>query len=90
MPKRYGREFRRAICERLVAGERGPTRAWTGAAADRAWPYALGGPTEIGNIVWLCPRHNQAKGVDVRLYPWEKGWPEWLDDQLQRVARLLR
>ena len=22
MPKRYGREFRRAICERLVAGER--------------------------------------------------------------------
>jgi hypothetical protein len=22
MPKRYGREFRRAICERLVVGER--------------------------------------------------------------------
>ena len=22
MPKRYGREFRRTICERLVAGER--------------------------------------------------------------------
>lgn len=61
-----------------------------GAAADHAWPYALGGPTIVGNIVWLCRRHNASKGVDVHLYPWEFGWPEWLSAQLDRVDRVLR
>lgn len=60
-----------------------------GAVADHAWPYGLGGPTVVGNIVWLCRRHNASKGVDVHLYPWEFGWPDWLSPQLDRVHRVL-
>lgn len=61
-----------------------------GAVADHSWPYALGGPTTVGNIVWLCRRHNASKGVDVHLYPWEFGWPEWLSFQLDRIERIRR
>lgn len=61
-----------------------------GVHADHAWPYAFGGPTEVGNIVWLCPRHNRCKGSDIHFYPWEEGWPTWLSSQLERVARVVR
>jgi hypothetical protein len=60
-----------------------------GAVADHAWPYGLGGPTVVGNIVWLCRRHNASKGVDIHLYPWEFGWPEWLSTHLDRVQRVV-
>lgn len=57
--------------------------------ADHAWPYSLGGPTEVGNIRWLCRRHNAAKSSDVHLYPWGSLWPDWLDRQLEKIARIL-
>jgi hypothetical protein len=44
----------------------------------------------VGNIVWLCPRHNHIKGSDIHFYPWEVGWPPWLSKQLERVARVIR
>jgi hypothetical protein len=61
-----------------------------GANADHAWPYAFGGPTDVANIVWLCPRHNHIKGSDVHFYTWEAGWPPWLARQLDRVSRAIR
>jgi hypothetical protein len=60
-----------------------------GAAADHAWPYSLGGPTAVGNIAWLCRRHNQIKGADIHFYPWESGWPDWLPWHLDRVQSIL-
>jgi hypothetical protein len=56
--------------------------------ADHAWPYSLGGPTNVANIRWLCGRHNAAKSSDVHLYPWEFPMPDWLPSQLQRVKKL--
>jgi hypothetical protein len=61
-----------------------------GAVADHAWPYGLGGPTTVANIAWMCRRHNASKGIDIHLYPWEFGWPDWLTDHLNRVERVLR
>lgn len=55
--------------------------------ADHAWPFSLGGPTVVGNIRWLCRRHNAVKSSDVHFYPWEGLWPGWLSDQLGKVAR---
>lgn len=55
--------------------------------ADHAWPFSLGGPTVVGNIRWLCRRHNAVKSSDVHLYPWEGLWPGWLSDHLRKVAR---
>lgn len=57
--------------------------------ADHAWPYSLGGPTEVGNIRWLCRRHNAAKSSDVHLFPWESLWPDWLNRQLDKLARVI-
>jgi HNH endonuclease len=59
-----------------------------GAIADHVWPYSLGGPTEVANIMWLCRRHNQIKGADIHFYPWELGWPDWLSVQLEKVRRM--
>lgn len=61
-----------------------------GAIADHAWPYSLGGPTDVANIVWLCRRHNQIKAADIHFYPWELGWPDWLSTQLKRVERAVK
>ena len=56
--------------------------------ADHAWPYSLGGPTNVANIRWLCRRHNAAKSSDVHLYPWEAPPPDWLSSHLNRIKRL--
>jgi len=57
--------------------------------ADHAWPYSLGGPTVVGNIRWLCRRHNSVKSSDVHLYPWEGLWPDWLNEQLAKLAAFI-
>lgn len=57
--------------------------------ADHAWPYSLGGPTVVANIRWLCRRHNAVKSADVHLYPWEGLWPDWLNSQLAKLARVI-
>lgn len=57
--------------------------------ADHAWPYSLGGPTVVGNIRWLCRRHNAVKSSDVHLYPWEDLWPDWLNQQLFKLSKLI-
>lgn len=57
--------------------------------ADHAWPYSLGGRTHVGNIRWLCQRHNAAKSSDVHLYPWEGPWPDWLGDELELLGQVI-
>lgn len=52
---------------------------------DHLFPYGMGGPTEARNRLTLCALHNQAKFVDVHLFPWEEGEPEWLGPQLDRL-----
>lgn len=56
--------------------------------ADHAWPYSLGGPTNVANIRWLCRRHNAAKSSDVHLYPWESPIPDWVPNHLLRIKKL--
>jgi hypothetical protein len=55
--------------------------------ADHLFPYSFGGPSIGPNKVVLCNLHNQAKGSDVHLFPWELGEPKWLSEVLQRVNR---
>jgi hypothetical protein len=56
--------------------------------ADHAWPYSLGGPTHVGNIRWLCRRHNAAKSADVHLYPWEAPMPDWVSSHLEKIRKI--
>jgi hypothetical protein len=58
--------------------------------ADHLFPYALGGPTEAANKVYLCRFHNDLKGCDIHCYPWERGEPSWLHAVVKRVARIKR
>ena len=39
---------------------------------DHLFPYSLGGPTIKQNRIFLCRYHNQLKGNDIHLYPWEE------------------
>jgi HNH endonuclease len=58
--------------------------------ADHLFPYAFGGPSLGQNKVVLCSLHNQAKGSDVHLFPWELGEPVWLGGVLDRIKIQLR
>lgn len=53
--------------------------------ADHLFPYAWGGPTDADNKIYLCRIHNQLKGSDIHLFPWEHGKPVWLDRVLRRI-----
>ncbi len=54
---------------------------------DHLFPQARGGPTDQANLLMLCDLHNQAKGDDVHLYPWERNDPpEWLGWVLRGIA----
>jgi hypothetical protein len=55
-------------------------------AADHLFPWALGGPTDPRNKIFLCKCHNGLKGSDIHLYPWETGEPLWLREVLLRVS----
>lgn len=61
----------------------------SGIYADHLFPYSLGGPTVSNNKLYLCEFHNQVKGNDIHIYPWEEGEPEWLKGLLFRINRLL-
>ena len=58
-------------------------------AGDHIWPWSLGGPNVASNKLHLCKTHNRLKGMDVHLFPWEKGRPAWLDTQLAKVASIV-
>lgn len=57
-----------------------------GFEADHLFPRSLGGPATAANQVWLCRVHNQWKGTDLIHFPWERGRPSWLDQQVERMA----
>jgi len=56
---------------------------------DHLFPSSLGGPAVNTNHVWLCPLHNRWKSSDLSPFPWERGRPSWLSDQLGRMKSLL-
>jgi hypothetical protein len=57
--------------------------------ADHIFPRSLGGPRRGTNMMWLCSIHNGWKAADLLSFPWERGEPPWLEEQLQRVDQLL-
>jgi hypothetical protein len=59
-----------------------------GAVADHLSPWSLGGPTAATNMLFLCALHNQLKGSDIHMYPWEAGEPPWLRPTLHAIAHL--
>lgn len=59
-------------------------------AADHLFPRSLGGPTDPRNRLTLCRWHNTAKSMDIHIYPWEEGIPEWLPQLLGVLSRWLR
>lgn len=61
---------------------------------DHLFPYALGGATLPGNRIHLCRNHNNLKGVDVHVYPWETvaercglWWPQVFEALRYRIKR---
>jgi hypothetical protein len=58
--------------------------------SDHLFPMSLGGPAVGTNQVWLCRVHNQWKGANLMDFPWERGIPAWLPDQIERMVRLVR
>jgi len=54
---------------------------------DHIFPYSLGGPTIAQNALVLCRLHNSMKGNDVHLYPWERGFPNWFQSQIERIRK---
>lgn len=54
---------------------------------DHIFPHAMGGPTVPLNCQPLCELHNQHKGMDIHLFPWEEGTPPWLEAYLDSIAR---
>ena len=59
------------------------------AEIDHVFPYSLGGPTDIDNAKYLCSLHNQMKGQDIHVYPWELE-PVWLGRHLAKIKDHLR
>lgn len=57
--------------------------------ADHLFPFSFGGPSSGSNKIFLCALHNQSKGSDIHLFPWERGEPEWVSPVLQRIERSL-
>ena len=66
-----------------------PLKSFESIVADHLFPYSLGGPTNSDNKLYLCRLHNELKGNDIHMYPWERGEPRWLDGLLLRISRLL-
>lgn len=53
--------------------------------SDHLYPVSLGGPAIGTNQIWLCRVHNMWKGADLLGFPWERGEPLWVDNQLRRM-----
>lgn len=65
-------------------------RSHVGMNADHLFPYSLGGPTLGGNKIYLCSVHNEMKGNDIHLYPWEAPTPEWLQQIISSIHHFLK
>jgi 5-methylcytosine-specific restriction endonuclease McrA len=57
---------------------------------DHLFPWSLGGPTVPENAIWLCDRHNQAKGSDWHLTVSPVRRLQWFDRTLQNVNTLVQ
>lgn len=59
---------------------------------DHLWPYALGGATNVDNLLALCPFHNFIKSNDYHWYPFEiyQESPTWVLDQVLAIYRQLK
>jgi hypothetical protein len=55
-------------------------------AADHLFPRALGGITDPRNRLTLCTWHNTAKSMDVHVFPWEEGVPQWVPQTISALA----
>ena len=67
MPKRYAREFRRAICERLVAGERISKLSEETGSHQR---LCICGSAKMGSVNDL-PKVNVAETAHAAPYRWK-------------------
>ena len=55
---------------------------------DHRFPYALGGPSDPSNAIFLCREHNLLKGHDVHLNKWVPEEFLWLDSLIDEVKHL--
>jgi hypothetical protein len=53
---------------------------------DHMFPYALGGATDVDNLLVLCDVHNLAKGHDIHVYPWPSETPSWVHRAIERLG----
>lgn len=91
-PRQFSPEVRLASrsCEaRLLWGYECDLNVSRGLAADHLFPFSLGGPTTAPNKIFLCSLHNTMKANDIHVFPWERGEPEWLELQIEKVRRAI-
>lgn len=55
---------------------------------DHFFPYALGGPTEPENALWLCSTHNAGKGGDIHVVPLRAATERWFPTVLEKIEWL--
>lgn len=55
---------------------------------DHLFPWSLGGPTDPSNAIWLCRRHNSAKGSDWHLSVQPVGSLNWFNSTLSKLDNL--
>jgi len=82
----------RQICEiHLAWGYQCPNQSPEKIHYDHFWPYGLGGSTDSDNLIGLCDRHNQLKGIDYHWYPFETTTqiPTWIKNQLDSISNRL-
>jgi 5-methylcytosine-specific restriction endonuclease McrA len=58
---------------------------------DHLWPYALGGATNVDNLIALCPFHNFIKLNDYHWFPFESfsELPSWVVEQVMAIRKHL-
>ena len=52
---------------------------------DHVYPWSFGGPDLPSNIQLLCKMHNELKGSDLHVFPWERGEPSWVSLMLAKI-----
>ncbi len=73
----------------LLWGYKCPLLATRTFHADHVFPYWAGGSTIGSNRLLLCDVHNRMKGGDLHIYPWELPTPDWVYDQISRLASVI-
>lgn len=56
--------------------------------ADHRFPFSLGGPTLVTNVIWLCQAHNAAKAADWHLEVRSPAAIPWFRPLLERIRLL--